>query len=189
MTDFDLRQHIRTILAETTEENLEILADLIFDRTPHKNTRDAYRQALSDAVRREIGSVPRARMIRDDLNIEQDTDTTGEGQTRIATQSTLGLPGGQNLKTSRATMFRLAMALRRAGFRESIWIGDGVYRPLMECTTDQLEFAAAESDSQANANFAAARRYRLLKKLLEQHGVEKVADLPIEAVEELNSSE
>lgn len=182
---FDLRQHIRDILAGTTEENLDILTAMVFDRTPHNAIREAYRQALTEAVRAEL---PRA--IRPDQTgadtqpviIGAGSDsTTGEGGHMAPdTQSTsTPSPGGGNVRNSRAAR------LRRARFRLNVHVGQRTFRNILDCTAEDLLFAAAECDRMAEANAQAAERYRRLVKVMLQRQVEKVADLTDEEIEEV----
>lgn len=181
---FDLRRHIRDILAETTEENLDILTAMVFDRTPHNAIREAYRQALTEAVRAEL---PRA--IRPDQTgadtqpviIGAGSDsTTGEGgQSAPDTQNACTLPGGGNVRNSRAAR------LRRARFRLNVHVGQRTFRNILDCTAEDLLFAASECDRMAEANAQAAERYRRLVKVMLQRQVEKVADLTDEEIEEV----
>lgn len=191
--DFDLRQHIRTVLAETADENLDVLTALVFERTPRQAVRDAYRQALAEVVRKELATAPRLPDPRLD-QVHRDTHSsliepgqnsvTGEGQKPSETQSGTTLPGGgQNHRTSRTALFR------RFGFRESVCVGDKTYRRLLECTAENLAFAAAESERQSDANAAAARRYRRLLKLMAERHAKTVAELTDDEVREAMTDE
>jgi hypothetical protein len=191
---FDLRQHIRTVLAETSEENLDTLTSLIFDRTPKSATREAYRQALTEMVRKELATAPRAPKHDSDSRLDQEQsdaqpvriepghNSAGEGQTGGDTQIQSTLPGG-NLRNSRTALFR------RNRWRISVWIGDKTYRNILDCTRADLEFAAEESHRQAEANAATERRYRRLAKLMADRGVDTVAELSDEEIWEVMSGE
>jgi len=191
---FDLRQHIRTILAETSEENLDTLTSLIFDRTPKSATREAYRQALTEVVRKELATAPRAPKHDSDSRLDQRTSDTqgtiiepgsksaGEGHRSLDTQVARTLPGG-NLRNSRTALFR------RNRWRISVWIGDKTYRNILDCTRADLEFAAEESHRQAEANAARERQYRRLAKLMADRGVDTVAELTDEEIQEVMGSE
>ena len=179
---FDLRQHIRDILAETTEENLDVLTTIVFERTPHDAIREAYRQALTEAVRAEL---PRA--IRPDQGaIATHTATIGAGSDStteerhpiLDTQSAAAPSGGGNVRNSRAAR------LRRARFRLNVHVGRRIFRNILDCTVEDLLFAAAECDQMADANAQAAERYRRLVKVMNQRQVEKVGDLTDEEIEE-----
>ena len=180
---FDLRQHIRDVLAETTEENLDILTAMVFDRTPHNAIREAYRQALTEAVRAEL---PRA--IRPDHGTPDthtpvigagSDSTTGGSQVQNDTHRNITFPGGGNIRNSRAAR------LRRARFRLNVHVGRRTFRNILDCTVEDLLFAAAECDRMAEANAQAAERYRRLVKVMNQRQVEKVADLTDEEIEEV----
>lgn len=161
--DFNLHQHIRRILADTTDENLNSLTDIVFASIPNAALRDALHQALPEVVRRELATSPRLGQKEPEthaLNTEAGTNSVG------------------NLRNSRTAIFR------RNRFRVSVWIGGGNYRQLLDCTREDLEFAAAESDRQAKANEATAERYRRLTKKLIECGADKVADLTDDEIEE-----
>lgn len=183
MTTFDLRQHIRDVLAETTEENLDILTAMVFDRTPHNAIREAYRQALTEAVRAEL---PRA--IRPDHGTPDthtpvigagSDSTTGGSQSLSDTHRSHAPSGGGNVRNSRAAR------LRRARFRLNVHVGQRTFRNILDCTAEDLLFAASECDRMAEANAQAAERYRRLVKVMLQRQVEKVADLTDEEIEEV----
>jgi|ADGO01.1.fsa_nt_gi hypothetical protein len=180
---FDLRQHIRDVLAETAEENLDILTAMVFDRTPHNAIREAYRQALTEAVRAEL---PRA--IRPDQRVADthsssigagSDSTTGGSQSLPDTHRSHAPSGGGNVRNSRAAR------LRRARFRLNVHVGQRTFRNILDCTAEDLLFAAAECDRMAEANAQAAERYRRLVKVMLQRQVEKVADLTDEEIEEV----
>lgn len=179
---FDLRQHIRDVLAETTEENLDILTAMVFDRTPHNAIREAYRQALTEAVRAELPRATRPDHFRADtqnLRVGAGSDsTTGGSQVQPDTHRSHAPSGGGNVRNSRAAR------LRRARFRLNVHVGQRTFRNILDCTAEDLLFAAAECDRMAEANAQAAERYRRLVKVMNQRQVEKVADLTDEEIEE-----
>lgn len=184
---FNLRDHIRDILAETAEENLDALTALVFDRTPRNAIREAYRQALTEAVRAELPRATRPDQRSSDtqsLAIGAGSDsTTGEGQATFDTQRSSTLLGGGNVRNSRAAR------LRRARFRLNVHVGQRTFRNILDCTAEDLLFAAAECDQMAQANAQAAERYRRLVKVMNQRQVEKVADLTDEEIEEVVGDE
>lgn len=183
MTTFDLRQHIRDVLAETTEENLDILTAMVFDRTPHNAIREAYRQALTEAVRAELPRATRPDQRELDAQVGRigagSDSTTGGSQVRPDTQILRAPSGGGNVRNSRAAR------LRRARFRLNVHVGQRTFRNILDCTAEDLLFAAAECDRMAEANAQAAERYRRLVKVMLQRQVEKVADLTDEEIEEV----
>lgn len=180
---FDLRQHIRDVLAETTEENLDVLTAMVFDRTPHNAIREAYRQALTEAVRVELPRAIRPDQMTPDTQtafIGAGSDsTTGGSHQRPDTHRGFAPSGGGNVRNSRAAR------LRRARFRLNVHVGQRTYRNILDCTVEDLLFAAAECDRMAEANAQAAERYRRLVKVMNQRQVEKVGDLTDEEIEEV----
>lgn len=184
---FNLRDHIRDILAETAEENLDALTALVFDRTPRNAIREAYRQALTEAVRAELPRATRPDQRSSDtqsLAIGAGSDsTTGGSHQRPDTHRGFAPSGGGNVRNSRAAR------LRRARFRLNVHVGQRTYRNILDCTAEDLLFAAAECDQMAQANAQAAERYRRLVKVMNQRQVEKVADLTDEEIEEVVGDE
>lgn len=168
MPTFELNDHIREILADTAEEDLDLLTRKVFESIPRNQTREALRQALYDAVRHVLTYAPRpgqSQFATQGGYAEAGSDsTTGEDQRPSGTHAIPVLPGGGNVRNSRAAL------LRRNRFRMSVWIGNRQFRHILECTRENLEFAAAESDRQAEANANTAQRYRrLVKKMAERH--------------------
>lgn len=184
---FNLRDHIREVLAGTAEENLDALTALVFDRTPRNAIRQAYRQALTEAVRAELPRATRPGQSQFDAQrggagAGQDS-STGGGQGGFETQPSHTLPGGGNVRNSRAAMFR------RARFRMNVHVGSRTFRNILDCTADDLLFAATECDQMAEANAQAAERYRRLVKVMNQRAVEKVSELTDEEIAEVVGDE
>lgn len=202
MTDFDLRTHIRTVLAETTSESLDDLTALIFSRTPKAEIREAYRQALAEIVRKELAYAPRAPKNAESV-IFHSSDHTGltdsgdehaEEAIQHVSTVTVQRPTAEqphpvqvaprvNVGNSRIALFR------RNHYRMSVWVGDKTYRHILDCTQEDLIFAAAESDRQSVANAVTARRYRRLLKAMEHAAAAKVADLSDAQIEEALSDD
>lgn len=188
MNEFDLRAHIRAALAETTEENLYTLTELILKGIPKRAYAEALAQALPEVVRKELATAPRAATEDSRFghleagthtrNAEPGNNSASEGQATSEPHRPSTPTGGQNTRNSRASIFR------RNRFRISVWIGQGNYRPILDCTVAELEFAAEESHRQAEANAATERKYRRLVKKMIQRQAEKVADLTDAEIEE-----
>jgi hypothetical protein len=195
--DFNLREHIRAVLASTPGEDVEDLADAVFAATPADQYASAYRQALAPIVRVALAHAERPDLYDpQDSRLDQsapDTHMTPiePGQTAGGEEATDGseptkttpLPAGPNLRNSRVAL------LRRSRYRESIWIGDGIYRHILDCTLADLEHAAAESEKLAAENEAAAYRYRKLVKIMAEYGAEKVGDLTEDQLREVLGDE
>jgi hypothetical protein len=178
MTDFDLRHHIQAILAETTEENLDTLTELIFEKTARKDVREAYRQALPVIIRNELARAPRPDHGSGGgdqfAGATQDAPAPSVGTTHIAGTGTVDYR--QGLATSRVARFR------RNNFRITVWVGEKTYRHILDCTRADLEHAAAQSHEKAEANLRAAERYEKLLKVMTDNGAEKVSDLTDEQI-------
>lgn len=65
--------------------------------------------------------------------------------------------------------------------RERVHVG-GAYLMLGDCSYDNLCFLVTERIENAARSTAAAARYRRLADLVEQYGVERVADLPADVI-------
>lgn len=163
MTDFDLRQSIRVIASERDEWDLDTLTDLVIKATPRNQVAAAYRLALREFVRIELGNQPQ------NSRPGQGND---DGHNRFAGAGT------SNHTRSRA-------ALARAGFRLRIHAGPGSWKAIEVCTAAELMYAATECDRMAEFNARRADQYRSLVKLLEEHGAATVGDLATDIVEEV----
>jgi hypothetical protein len=194
---FHLREHVRHVLATTPGENIDELAAAVFAATDPADYAEAYRQALAPIIRVALASAERPDTTDPRLDqevgdthgksIEPGTNSGDGEETSVAATSIpdSSLPvAGPNLRNSRA-----ARLLRRNRFRQSVWIGEGVYRDIMECTVADLEHAAAESEKLAAENQAAADRYRKLVKVMAEHGAETVNDLTEEQLAEVFGDE
>lgn len=182
---FDLRLHIRAVLAETAEENLDTLASMVFDRTAVADVREAYRQALTEIVRRELATAPRPDHTAHDAQqtfVGSGLSSAGDDQGSLDTHLA-GVVSGGNIRNSRAALFR------RYRFRESVWVGEKTFRNILDCTAQDLAFAAAESERQAENNAAASRRYRRLAKAMAEHGAATVAELTDEQIRQAMGDE
>lgn len=180
---FNLRDHIREVLASTDEGNIRTLSELVFDATPRQQIREAYRQALLENVRNELATAPRPDHQARDVHRTRvgagSTSTIGEGQEPLDTQLARTSPGGGNVRNNRVAR------MRRARFRISVRWAHEQYKHILDCTADDLLFAAAESDRQAEANAATAARYRRLVKIMRQYDAETVAELTDEQIDEV----
>lgn len=190
VTDFHLREHIRQVLATTPGENVDVLVAAVFAATPVTDYAEAYRQALAPLVRVALATAERPdpqtaqldQLVNDTQGdvIELGTSTDGEEAiSRTKPMQGSPLPVGPNLRNSRVAL------LRRSRYRMSVWVGDGVYRDILDCTLADLERAASESDKLAAENQAAADRYRKLVKVMTEHGAETVNDLTEEQLREV----
>ena len=202
--DFNLQTVTHDVIASRGDWTLDDLVRAVYEATPHGALNVAYRTALHEYVRHQLGqsgSRP-GQSARDAQNLPAGAGTAsnsrpdhpridtqipnaGAGSTPGTTDHMLGDTqmsavggAGQNLARSR-------VALARAGLRARINVAKGIWRPLIDCSVDDLRYAAAINDRMAHANAAAAERYRRLAKLLEEYKVAKVRDLPPEVLEEV----
>lgn len=178
---FNLRALIREVLAETDETNLDDLTDRVFAATGKRNIHLAYAQALPSLIREVIGSAVRPHSpLPGQISSEAHTATAGEGHSSADAQDTRTLPGdGVSVDTSRVALFR------RARYRISVHVAEKTYRHILDCTMEDLAFAASESHAHADANRAAAHRYERLMKAMDERNVRTVGqltDLEIEAL-------
>ena len=169
---FSLRALIREVLAETDETNLDSLTGQVFSATGDDYLEEAYAQALPSLIRQVIGAATRPYVsLPGQISSEAPTATAGEGHSHAGTQALSTLPGGQNLINSRVARFR------RNRYRISVHVASKEYRHILDCTREDLAFAASESHAHADANRAAAHRYERLIKAMEQRSVTTVGEL------------
>jgi len=160
---FDLRHLVREIVSSQDCWDLDDLIAEVVRKTPRRDLWIAYRTALREYARIELGNTTSSRPDHD--HADAHAPDVGPGP----------IP---NITRSRA-------ALARAGFRRQIHVGPGAWKVLGLCTAGELLNAAAECDVMADANAKSARRYRLLASTMAEHGVTLVQDLPAEIVERI----
>jgi hypothetical protein len=68
----------------------------------------------------------------------------------------------------------------KAHLRDLINVGDGVDKPLGDCTFDDMTFAAEQRFTLARQNTAQGERYLYLAEQIKEHGVTTVKELPPE---------
>lgn len=163
MSDFDLRREIRVIASERDGWDLDSLTDLVVKATPRSQLAAAYRLALREFVRIELG---------------RDSTDSRPGQEPLDDHYASAGAGTPNHARSRA-------ALARAGFRMRIHTGPGEWKAIEVCTAAELLYAAAECDRMAEFNARRADQYRSLVKLLEENDADTVGDLPGDIVEKV----
>lgn len=181
---FDLQTVTRDTIATREEWTLDSLVTAVFAATPRSAVRDAYWTALRDYVRRELGNaVTDSRPGQPPHDVQ--TTLAGAGTTPgtpsqrpTDTQATLVGGAGPSPTRSRVGLFRAA------GFRGLIHAAPGVWKSLLDCTVDDLLFAAAENDRNAERNARVAGRYRHLAKLMQERDATTPADLPADLIEE-----
>ncbi len=161
--DFDLRQLVHEIASKEDGWTLDALVEQVYAATPRKMFPFAYKQALREYARIELGHLP--------------TQDSQPGQSTAESQgSPAGL--GHNHHRSRA-------ALARAGFRMQVHVGPGSWKAIGLCTSAELLYAAAECDRMAEFNAQRADQYRALVKVMAESGAGQVKDLPTEIVEKV----
>lgn len=160
---FNLRETIREIAMTRDEWDLSALVNATHVATPRDEIDAAYREALREIVRVELGNAK----------------TSRPGHRAIDTHAA-NAGAGHNHAGSRT-------ALARAGFRRQIHAASDTWKSLLSCTADELTYAAEECERMASANAASAERYRRLVKLMIEHGAAIVAELPESAIAEVFS--
>ncbi len=66
--------------------------------------------------------------------------------------------------------------------RDQIYVAEGEWKFLGDCTQDDLMFAAEQRREQASRLRAKAAQYDVLRGLLDEHGVKQVRDLPADVL-------
>lgn len=185
---FNLNRHIREILAVEASEDLGELTDAVLRGIATRDIVDALRQALPTYIRTQLGDAERPT----DSRAGQVRPDAHSGPAGAGTNSPDGYAIGGATSNhaprpvggpSRVTLFR------RNRFRVSVWIGEGQYRSILECTIENLEHAAAESDRHVESNAARARQYRRLTKKMRERAVATVAELTDAEIQEALTDE
>jgi hypothetical protein len=157
---FNLRTLVREICdsSETTEPaglTTEVLA-----RIDEADLAEALRQALPTVVYNVI-STSRMR-----TPAYMTTANTGKPEAGTATTA------------PRSTKVDGIREMWRSRLHDRYPVANGEWRFLRDLTTDDLDYAAGIRDDQARRNAAAADKLRRFAKLIVEHEVTKVGDLP-----------
>jgi hypothetical protein len=181
--EFDLLALTYQVIATRDEWSATDLADAVLEATPQDAMRAAYRTALGGYVRQALGNAPLSDPRPGHTPSDAHRTLAGAGATPDAADHMR--PDAQSRSVGGVGVPSRRLALFRAnGFRMRIHAAPGVYKPLIDCSADELLYAAAESDRHARTNAAAAGRYRRLVKLMREHNAKTPADLPAEVLEE-----
>jgi hypothetical protein len=159
MTDDDeLRSLIRAVAAEHPNASPGDLAPEVADRTPKALMRDFYTRTLASY----ISDVLRA----DRGNAMDKTFRRGRK------------PNPSSKLSDRRDWWKALMASR-------IYVGDGKWKPLGTCTTDDLKFCIQERMNDIAQLEQTIDNYEHLLMLMRRHRAATVADLPKDAVRNL----
>lgn len=151
-TDFNLRALVREVMNTSTLKTPDEIAAEVAKRIPKAKTAEALHQSLRTFARQVI-SEERPHGFRG--------VTSPVSSTRSA--KVAGIRDGWQKK-----------------LRARYHIGDGAYEFLGDCTAENLIFIATDLDEQAARKQARARGFRRLAEALDEHGAERVRDLPAE---------
>ncbi|MFJ4847569.1 hypothetical protein [Streptomyces sp. NPDC088733] len=160
MSDFNLRQIVRDVLAASTMADPRDLAAEVYGRIPPDDYGTALAQCLPDVVREQIR------------------------QSRNLTTAPMAETPGGRAAPARSAKVSGIRAMWAQRLRERIHIGPAAsdWRLLGDCGFDELMFAAAERRELAVRNAAKAEEYQELAEALRTAGVGRVRDLPAETL-------
>lgn len=150
MPDLNLRARIRAILDDTSETDPGVVAD----RVSGDLTDGEVRPALAETMRALVRDVIREDRRLADAATEQ--PTPGQGRSRA----------------------RAVAEAWRAHLRDRVFVGDGVWRLLGDCSPEDVAFLVSDRRRQAAELVAKAARYEGLRAAMVEHAVARVADLP-----------
>lgn len=157
-SDFVLRQVVREVLDTSLLSDPRELAVEVFTRIGATQRAEALQQALTVVVRQVISEQRHVTHIADPTRVQRPTTSSGP---------------------TRAGMVR---EWWQRSLRDRIHVGQSNWKPLGDCTYDDIVFAAEERREQASRNNAKARQYQFLAGLLTDHDVKRVRDLPVETL-------
>ncbi len=157
-TAFSLRQLVREVAETTNLADPGEIADEVAGRVPDEHLRAAFTEMLRGFVRGVLGderTFPRLPQPRE----------TPEVPIRPVARS-------RKVAGIRAAWAKVLAERVHVGPDASDWKLFG------DCTTDDLDFMAQEREQIAEANHVKAEQYRKVRKLLVEHSVDTVRDLP-----------
>lgn len=145
---FSLRALIREVGRTSLVADPGLLADDVYRRIPAEDRDAALQQALRQSVRQVMS------------------------EERMQTQITAPSSPGTSAKVQ-----GIRDHWQRA-LRDRLNVGEGVWKFLADCTAEDLIFAAEQRREQASRNRAKAAQFDTLRQQLDEHGVDRVGDLP-----------
>lgn len=154
MTEFDLRAAVIEVLDTTSLTEPSDIAAQVAKDVPAKQLR----AALTEALVSFVANVNQRRRMNNPL-----------------------LGHAPQVRSGRSTKVAGIANWWAAALRDRVHV-DGGWKLLRDCTFDDLMFAAAERREHARRNEAKADQYETLAKLLREHSVDRVADLPPSAI-------
>lgn len=156
---FNLRALVRQVLDDSDAADPTTLSREVLARIEVADIAEALRQAMPTVVHNVV-SVARMRepaFITDTRMIDQVT---------------------ANTRSARSPKVAAIREMWRQQLHTRYAVGNGEWRLLRDCTADNLDHAATYRDEQARRNAAAADKLRALRKLVVDHDVATVGQLP-----------
>lgn len=176
MSDFNLRQLVRDVLTASTMADPRDLASEVFRRIDPDDYAAALTQCLPDIVREQIRA---SRNRVDEVTLELEHAPATEVPVMAEMPGPVGRTKQRPVKSAKVAGIRDWWQTK---LRERVHIGSSEWRLLGDCTFADLMFAAQERRSIAAANSVKASEYAGLAEALQAHGVERVRDLPADAL-------
>lgn len=165
MSNFDLRALIHEVAAEFPAD-LEAVAKEVRRRIPLEATEDALDQALPSIVYRVA--------------------RTGTGPIQRSSDSQMANDRAGAAKPSRSSKVAALRAYPwERELRQWVSVGADQFKFFGDCTVDDLTYAAETRFRLADATRARGEHMMTAREMLARHGVERVRDLPSDALSEL----
>jgi hypothetical protein len=156
-TEFQLRDLIRDVIGKSALADPDDLAAAVLAEIPEELTREALAQALRPIVRQVAAHHRLHTRIVSEQTLEQLTPPSA---------------GSAKVRAIRDWWKRALL--------DSYHVSDGAirYKLLRDCTADDLAFAIEERRAMARRNDAKADQLEIVQRLVLEHGVNQVGQLP-----------
>lgn len=149
MTDFDLRATVRAVLDDTDLTSPDEVTDKVIGSIPAEAVEDVLWMLLRDWIHIEF-----SRLRRKAPEPIQSGRSNGSAKVRAIRDAAPGW------------------------LRDRVWIGDGAYALVSDCTYENLQFLRADREQSAARHLASADAFGRLADLVKKHKVGRVGDLP-----------
>lgn len=164
--DFDLWELVQQVAEDPSLNTPQEISEVVLNRIPVSNLRDALSIALTGYVRNYLSQVRSGR------------PTTQELKNRVG-----GSNGGRSVKVAsiRDTYKRMLDGRYH--------VGPGLWKTLRECTSQDVSAIAEERERMAKNNLKSAAKFRELLAKMESLRANRVEDLPDDVLQSVLTGE
>jgi hypothetical protein len=191
VTDFNLRQLVRDVLAASSSTDPHQIADEVLDAIEPENYRTALAEVLPVFVR-ELNRVNRNGMptlpqapATSTLTAPRTLKAVAASTPALQEKPATAAPARPIVRSAKVAAYQ-DMGLRWLDTRLNTGSDPREWKRIGDCTFADLMFAAHDRREQARKTLAKAQQYQNLAELLQFHNVQRVRDLPADVLRGIN---